>query len=67
MFEKEIEDEAWKGPDSELISEAEYDAIVAEFDLLWTRTTTPQEQSRMECMIRLIEAFENNRNSHRKN
>ncbi|SDY12162.1 hypothetical protein SAMN04515617_11068 [Collimonas sp. OK242] len=63
MFEKEIEEEA----DTKLISKAEYDAIVAEFDLMWNRTTTPQEQSRMERMIRLIDAFENSRNSRRKN
>ncbi|WP_230414176.1 hypothetical protein [Collimonas silvisoli] len=41
------------------IDETEYRLIVAEFDLLWSRATTPQEQSRMENMIKLINAFEN--------
>lgn len=59
MFEKELEKDARKGASSELIDEAEYASMVAEFDLLWNRTTTPQEQSRMERMIRLIDAFEN--------
>lgn len=64
-IEKKIEKDTRKGTDSELIDEAEYHSMVAEFDLLWNRTTTPQEQSRMECMIRLIEAFENSRNGRR--
>ncbi|SFB36228.1 hypothetical protein SAMN04515620_15121 [Collimonas sp. OK607] len=69
-FQTDPEKEVRKGADSELIDETEYDSMVAEFDLLWGRTTTPQEQSRMERMIRLIDAFENSRNSqngHRQN
>jgi hypothetical protein len=31
---------------------------VVEFDILWNRRTTQQEQSRMDDMIRLINAFE---------
>jgi len=66
-FQTALEKEVKKGADSELIDETEYDSMVAEFDLLWGRTTTPQDQSRMERMIRLIDAFENSRNCHRQN
>ncbi|AEK62607.1 hypothetical protein CFU_2781 [Collimonas fungivorans Ter331] len=51
MFEKET--------DAALVSETEYRLLVAEFDLLWNRATTMQEQSRMESLIKLIDAFEN--------
>ncbi|MDB5766659.1 MAG: hypothetical protein JWQ61_1473 [Collimonas fungivorans] len=51
MFEKET--------DASLVSETEYRLLVAEFDLLWNRATTTQEQSRMESLIKLIDAFEN--------
>jgi len=54
MFEKETKETS--------IGEAEYRMIVAEFDLLWNRATTPQEQSRMESMIKLIDAFEDSEN-----
>ncbi len=67
MFEKEFEEELKNETDAELISEAEYNALVADFDLLWNRTTTPQEQLRMEGMIRLINAFEDNQNRRRQN
>lgn len=41
-----------------LISEIEYYMMIVEFDMLWGRNTTAQEQQRMEHMIRLIDAFE---------
>ena len=41
-----------------LISEIEYYMTIVEFDMLWNRNTTAQEQQRMEHMIRLIDAFE---------
>ncbi len=56
MFEKEM-DYATAGDMSEL-SEIEYHLTVVEFDILWNRRTTPQEQSRMESMIRIINAFD---------
>jgi hypothetical protein len=59
MFEKETNETS--------ISEAEYRLIVAEFDLLWSRATTPQEQSRMENMIKLINAFEDRENQENRN
>jgi hypothetical protein len=59
MFEKETNETS--------ISEAEYRLIVAEFDLLWSRATTPQEQSRMESMIKLINAFEDRENQENRN
>ncbi|AEK61490.1 hypothetical protein [Collimonas fungivorans] len=40
------------------LSEIQYHLTVVEFDILWNRRTTTQEQSRMEDMIRLINAFE---------
>jgi len=41
-----------------LISEIEYYMMIVEFDMLWNRNTTAQEQQRMAHMIRLIDAFE---------
>ena len=41
-----------------LISEIEYYMMIVEFDMLWNRNTTAQEQLRMEHMIGLINAFE---------
>lgn len=44
--------------DTAIVCEEEYLLIVAQFDYLWGRATTPQEQVRMECMIGLINAFD---------
>lgn len=43
------------------LSAIEYHLTVVEFDLLWNRRTTKQEQGRMDDMIRLINAFEESR------
>ncbi|GAC1328714.1 MAG: hypothetical protein NVS3B11_08950 [Collimonas sp.] len=47
--------------DKSIVCESEYLSLVTEFDFLWGRKTTLQEQARMERMIRLINAFEENR------
>ncbi|SFB08182.1 hypothetical protein SAMN04515620_11684 [Collimonas sp. OK607] len=68
MFENELENELEKQPEKQMddatagdmseLDEIEYHLTVVEFDILWNRRTTPHEQSRMESMIRLINAFE---------
>ncbi len=49
--------------DKSIVSESEYLLLVTEFDLMWGRKTTPLEQDRMERLISLINAFEENRRS----
>lgn len=44
--------------DKAIISEQDYLLIVAEFDHLWGRKTTVQEQASMDYMIGLINAFD---------
>ncbi|MDB5766113.1 MAG: hypothetical protein JWQ61_927 [Collimonas fungivorans] len=56
MFEQEMNAGAIGEIDE--LSEIEYHLTVVEFDILWNRRTTTQEQSRMDDMIRLINAFE---------
>jgi hypothetical protein len=56
MFEQEMNAAAIVEIDE--LSEIEYHLTVVEFDILWNRRTTQQEQSRMDDMIRLINAFE---------
>lgn len=56
MFEQEMNAGAICEIDE--LSEIEYHLTVVEFDILWNRRTTTQEQSRMDDMIRLINAFE---------
>ena len=64
MFENELENQLEKQMDNAIagdmseLDEIEYHLTVVEFDILWNRRTTPREQSRMESMIRLINAFE---------
>ncbi|SFB01272.1 hypothetical protein SAMN04515620_11266 [Collimonas sp. OK607] len=59
MFEQETNADAIGEIDE--LSEIEYHLTVVEFDILWNRRTTNQEQSRMEELIRLINAFEKSR------
>ncbi|NUU01026.1 hypothetical protein [Herbaspirillum robiniae] len=40
------------------LDEIEYHLLLAEFDLLWSRTPRPGDRERMDQMMRLIEAFE---------
>lgn len=40
------------------VDETDYDALVREFDLLWSRPPAAGDQQRMDQMLRLIEAFE---------
>ncbi len=49
--------------DKSIVSESEYLLLVTEFDLMWGRKTTLLEQDRMERLISLINAFEENRRS----
>lgn len=56
MFEQEMN--AGTIGEIDELSEIQYHLTVVEFDILWNRRTTTQEQSRMEDMIRLINAFE---------
>jgi hypothetical protein len=56
MFEQEMNAGAIVEIDE--LSEIEYHLTVVEFDILWNRRTTQQEQGRMDDMIRLINAFE---------
>ncbi|HWW05346.1 hypothetical protein [Collimonas sp.] len=48
------------------LGEIEYHLTVVEFDFLWNRRTTLQEQSRMDNMIKIIDAFEENRWQNQK-
>lgn len=47
--------------DKSIVCESEYRLLVTEFDFLWGRKTTLPEQARMERLISLINAFEENR------
>ena len=49
--------------DKSIVCESEYLLLVTEFDLMWGRKATPLEQARMERLISLINAFEENRRS----
>ena len=40
------------------MDQIDYDALVAEFDWLWSRTPAAGDRQRMDQILRLIEAFE---------
>ena len=40
------------------MDEMDHDVLVAEFDLLWSRTPLAGDHQRMDQILRLIEAFE---------
>ncbi|WP_211461762.1 hypothetical protein [Collimonas silvisoli] len=62
MFEKEMDASAiGEMSQTSELGEIEYHLTVVEFDILWNRRTTLQEQSRMDNMIKIIDAFEENR------